>query len=102
MKNIKFFFTLSFLCLMLASFTMQTTELAPQGNITFNIKNDTKENVRIYDGKGHFTINRGSSRRTTVEAGRKFYKSESGKKGALLFEASSDLNGKTVSLSKHW
>lgn len=69
--------------------------------ISFLIKNNTGSSVRLYDGKGHFTINNGSAKKVNVEAGRKYYISESGKKGDFLFEVDSDFSGETIKLADY-
>lgn len=69
--------------------------------VSFLIKNNTGSSVRLYDGKGHFTINNGSAKRVNVEAGRKYYISDKGKKGNFLFEVESGFSGKTIKLSDY-
>lgn len=75
-------------------------ETTPQG-ISFTIKNDTDGNVRLYDGKGYYTINRGYTKKVNVDSGRKYYKGDKGRKGDFLFEVSSSFSGKTIKLSDY-
>lgn len=96
--NILLVVFLLFVTLTLPSHSFKTS--APQG-ISFTIKNDTKGNVRLYDGKGYFTINRGSAKKVNVDAGRKYYKGDNGKKGDFLFEVKSGFDGKTIKLSDY-
>lgn len=70
-------------------------------SISFTIKNDTDNNVRLYDGKGHYTLNRGYNKKVNVEAGRKYYISDKGRKGNFLFEVKSSFSGKTIKLSDY-
>lgn len=99
--NVKMF---AFLCLItfavsLSSYTAKTSEKS--FGIEFTIKNDTEGNVRLYDGKGYFTMNRGTIKKVDVEVGRKYYNGEGGKKGKMLFEVSADMKGKTIKLSDY-
>lgn len=90
---------LLFFTLTLTSYNIEESE--PNG-VSFTIKNDTRGNVRLYDSKGYFTINRGSVKKVNVEAGRKYYKGDKGKKGDFLFEVESDFAGKTIKLSDYF
>lgn len=103
MKN-KYFKMFSFLCLItfavsLSSYTAETSEKS--FGVEFTIKNDTEGNVRLYDGKGYFTLNRGTVKKVDVEAGSKYYNGEGGKKGKMLFEVKADMKGKTIKLSDY-
>lgn len=71
------------------------------GKVSFIIKNNTSSNVRLYDSKGYYTINRGSAKRVSVDTGRKYYNGEGGKKGDFLFEVESDFDGKTIKLADY-
>lgn len=73
----------------------------PQGGIEFSLKNDTDNNVNIYDGSGYAALNKGSQKNYSKDAGTKFHVGESGKKGKLLFEVSSSMEGKTLKLSSY-
>ena len=70
--------------------------------VSFIIKNDTGSSVRLYDGKGYFSIGSTSSKKVNVNAGRKYYKGERGRKGEFLFEVDAGFLGKTVKLSYYY
>ncbi|WP_026999537.1 hypothetical protein [Eisenibacter elegans] len=89
------------LCLLSYGLSAYKPAEAPLGDVTFSIKNDTGSSFRIYDGKGYYTINNMAVKKVTVEEGRKFYNGDGGKKGKLLFEASSSMSGKTLKLSDY-
>lgn len=74
---------------------------APVG-VSFRIKNDTGSTVRLYDGRGYFSIGNSSSKRVSVDAGRKYYKGDKGRKGDFLFEVESGFSGKTIKLSNYY
>jgi len=78
----------------------KTTEfVAPKGEIKFNLKNDTGQNVNIHDGNGITTINSGSSKSFQKPAGTKFHMAQNGQKGNFLFEVKDGMEGKTFNLS---
>jgi len=83
------------------NFTEQETAQEEVVGVSFTIKNDTGSTVRLYDGKGHFSINNSSSKKVNVEAGRKYYTSERGTKGDFLFEVESDFAGEKIKLSDY-
>lgn len=88
----------------MTAFNFTSSEEPSEGvvGVSFIIKNDTGSTVRLYDGKGHFSINNRSSKKVNVEAGRKYYKSERGTKGDFLFEVESDFSGETIKLSDYY
>lgn len=100
-SKISFLFMIGLLaCTLVMSSYTSVNETVAKG-VSFMIKNDTSGNVRLYDGKGYYTINRGSSKRVNVDAGRKYYRGEGGKKGDFLFEVESGFAGKTIKLSNY-
>jgi len=100
-KILNFFVTVLFVALS-AHFSAYTfAEKEQPQSVTFTIKNDTSGNVRLYDSKGYYTINRGSTKKVTVDVGRKYYNGEGGKKGDFLFEVESDFDGETIKLSDY-
>lgn len=93
---------LALTCMLLIVLSISSyTSYEKVAKIEFIIKNDTRSNVHLYDGKGYFTINRGSAKKVNVETGRKYYNGVGGKKGDFIFEAKSDFEGKTIKLSKY-
>lgn len=87
----------------MTSFNFADSETAQEETegVSFYIKNDTGSTIRLYDGKGYFSINNSSAKRVNVEAGRKYYKGDNGKKGDFIFEVESDFAGKTIKLSDY-
>lgn len=85
----------------ISSYTTQEVAKEAVAKVSFAIKNNTSGNVRLYDGKGYYTINRGSVKRVSVETGRKYYNGEGGRKGDFLFEVESDFDGETIKLADY-
>ena len=79
-----------------------TNEIMTQAKIDIKIKNDTGEAVQVYNAGsgGTYSLTKGATTTIKMEEGDKLYISEKGKKGKLLLEASSDMNGKVQLLSK--
>ena len=77
-------------------------EIIAQAKIDIKIKNDTSEAVQVYNAGsgGTYSLTKGATTTIKMEEGDKLYISEKGKKGKLLLEASSDMNGKVQLLSK--
>lgn len=84
----------------LASSTEKTIKI--QSKIDIKIKNDTDEVVKVYNAGsgGTYSLTKGATTTIKMEEGDKLYISEKGKKGKLLLEASSNMNGKVQLLSK--
>ena len=78
------------------------TSINLQAKIDIKIKNDTDETVQVYNAGsgGTYSLTKGATTTIKMEEGDKLYISEKGKKGKLLLEASSDMNGKVQLLSK--
>ena len=77
-------------------------EIIAQAKIDIKIKNDTSEAVQVYNAGsgGTYSLTKGATTTIKMEEGDKLYISEKGKKGKLLLEASSDMNGKVQKLSE--
>lgn len=71
-------------------------------NISIKIKNDTGDEVSVINAGSGGTYRLQKNIVTTIkmDEGDKLYIYEKGKKGALLLEASSDMDGKVQLLSK--
>lgn len=75
--------------------------VTPMGKITFKIKNDTDEAVRVVTGKGsHYSLTKGATTSLTLDEGDALYLEKNGGKGAKLIEATSSIEGKVFNLSK--
>lgn len=88
-----------------AEITLDTTmkiEVKIQSKIDIKIKNDTDNAVQVYNAGsgGSYSLTKGATTTIKMEEGDKLYLYEKGKKGKLLLEASSAMNGKVQLLSK--
>lgn len=72
------------------------------GSIEIKIKNDTDDEVRVYNAGsgGSYTLGKGITTTIKMDAGDKLYYYEGGKKGDLLLTASADMDGRVQLLSK--
>ncbi|MGQ3012150.1 MAG: hypothetical protein ACT6QS_00450 [Flavobacteriales bacterium] len=75
---------------------------AVSGSIEIKIKNDTDDEVRVYNAGsgGSYTLTKGATTTLKMDEGDKLYYYEGGKKGDLILTASADMNGKVQLLSK--
>lgn len=86
---------------LLLPFSMKI-EARIQSKIDIKIKNDTDNAVQVYNAGsgGTYSLTKGATTTIKMEEGDKLYLYEKGKKGKLLLEASSSMNGKVQLLSK--
>ena len=82
--------------------TLTKIEVKIQSKIDIKIKNDTDNVVQVYNAGsgGSYSLTKGATTTIKMEEGDKLYLYEKGKKGKLLLEASSAMNGKVQLLSK--
>lgn len=72
------------------------------GSIDIKIKNDTDDEVRVYNAGsgGSYSLSKGTTTTLKMDEGDKLYYYNNGKKGDLILTASSDMDGKVQLLSK--
>ncbi len=68
---------------------------------SFKLINDTKGQVSIHTGTGFVTLNKGGSTSVGCNVGKEVRFADSGKKGDVIFEITSDMCGKTIKLSEY-
>ena len=71
------------------------------GKINFKLHNDTKKDVRIHSGSGVSKLYHKRTNKYVRSVGTKFYTAPRGSKDKFLFKVTSDMQGKTIKLSKY-
>jgi hypothetical protein len=74
--------------------------VAPNGDVSFKLKNDTGQTIRIHDGRGEAAINNGTVRPITRPEGTKIMLIDGARK-RLLFTVSADMEGRTLKVSDY-
>jgi hypothetical protein len=69
-----------------------------QATVTFKLRNDLGQSVRLHVGTGETTLNNGILREFESEEGTKFYRVEGARK-TLLFVVEEEMDGNTFKLS---
>lgn len=72
------------------------------GSIEIKIKNDSGDEVRVYNAGsgGSYSLTKGATTTIKMDEGDKLYYYNNGKKGELILTATADMNGKVQLLSK--
>jgi hypothetical protein len=76
--------------------------LAVSGSIDIKIKNDTGDEVRVYNAGsgGSYSLTKGATTTIKMDEGDQLYYYNNGKKGDLILTASASMDGKVQLLSK--
>jgi hypothetical protein len=84
------------------AFTTTQTEIAVGEKIDVKLKNDSGDEVTVYNAGsgGSYRLQKNVVTTIKMEPGDKLYVYNGGKKGALLLTASSDMDGKVQLYSK--
>lgn len=82
--------------------TITTTSVYSDSKISIKIKNDGDDEITVINAGsgGTYRLSKNTVVTIKMEEGDKLFVYEKGKKGALLLEASSDMDGKVQLLSK--
>ena len=72
------------------------------GSIKIKIKNDTNDEVTVYNGGGNssYRLQKNIVTTITMDAGDKLFDYNGGKKGRVLLEVTADMDGKVQMYSK--
>lgn len=82
--------------------TITTTSVYSDSKISIKIKNDGDDEITVINAGsgGTYRLSKNTVVTIKMDEGDKLFVYEKGKKGALLLEASSDMDGKVQLLSK--
>ena len=98
-----------FISLVLASMSFSTTQNSTEiiyvkksDKLDIKIKNDTSEAVKVINtgSGGSYSLTKGATTTLKMEEGDKLHYYDNGRKGALIFTASKEMDGKVQLLSK--
>ena len=79
-----------------------TATVAVSGSIEIKIKNDSGDEVRVYNAGsgGSYSLTKGATTTIKMDEGDKLYYYNNGKKGDLILTATAEMDGKVQLLSK--
>lgn len=79
-----------------------SASVAVSGSIEIKIKNDSGDEVRVYNAGsgGSYSLTKGATTTIKMDEGDKLYYYNNGKKGDLILTATAEMDGKVQLLSK--